>query len=107
MRRTVIACYGLITIFYLLKQKPRKSTTLELHIFARGLTTLLDNKQGSMRPHPWTISRHLWEALSSFDFDGAWQDKPRFHITCMGLDDFLRTGKADDVDDFGRMMLVT
>lgn len=60
-----------------------------------------------MRSHPWTLSRHLWEAPSSFDFFDAWDSKSRFHVSCLEVDDCLKQARGDDVDAFGRAMLIT
>jgi hypothetical protein len=56
--------------------------------------------------HLWTLSRHLWEAPSSFDFFHIYREKPHYTISNVFFDDFLKEGKGDDVDDFGRILLV-
>ena len=53
------------------------------------------------------MSRQLWEAPSAFDFTTAWRESPRYSISNLFLDDFLKRGKGRDVDDFGRIFLVT
>ncbi|OTA97924.1 hypothetical protein M434DRAFT_26321 [Hypoxylon sp. CO27-5] len=55
--------------------------------------------------HRWTLSRHLWTATSSFDFFRAWKEKPMWIIPAFYFDEFLRTGKGDDVDDFALVFL--
>ncbi|KAK6008133.1 hypothetical protein QM012_000036 [Aureobasidium pullulans] len=87
LRRTIIACWSLITVVQMLKQET----------CAPGAW---------MGRQPWTLSKSAWEAVSSFDFDRAWDTHPPEGITCLELDGFLAKGKPDDVDEFGRCMLV-
>lgn len=51
------------------------------------------------------MSKHLWEAESSFDFYSRWRNKPHFIIKNFAFDRFLQTGKGEDVDSFGRIIL--
>jgi hypothetical protein len=54
--------------------------------------------------HCWTMSRPLWEALSSFDFFRRWKT---YHIIRnFEFENFLKTGRADDVDDFSKVLMV-
>lgn len=55
--------------------------------------------------HRWTLSRHLWEADSSFEFDRMWKGKPHFKITNYSFETFLMHGRSDDVDDFAEVLL--
>ncbi|KAI0890503.1 uncharacterized protein GGS22DRAFT_14452 [Annulohypoxylon maeteangense] len=56
--------------------------------------------------HRWTLSRHLWAAQNSFDFWRAWNEKPMWVINAFCFDEFLRTGKGDDIDDLALVFLV-
>ncbi|KAI0842847.1 hypothetical protein F5Y06DRAFT_256256 [Hypoxylon sp. FL0890] len=53
----------------------------------------------------WTLSRHLWTATNSFDFFRAWKEKPMWIISAFYFDEFLRTGRGEDVDDFALVFL--
>ena len=55
--------------------------------------------------HRWTLSRHLWEADSPFEFARAWREKPHFIIKNFSLEYFLENGTCDDVDEFAELML--
>ncbi|KAI8965285.1 hypothetical protein F5Y11DRAFT_362272 [Daldinia sp. FL1419] len=55
--------------------------------------------------HRWSLSRHLWIATNPLDFHRAWKEKPMWVISAFRFDDFLRSGKGDDVDDFALAFL--
>ena len=55
--------------------------------------------------HRWTLSRHLWEADSSFDFFRRWRDQAHYVINNYSLEKFLKYGNGDDVDDFAEILL--
>ncbi|KAI4869272.1 hypothetical protein F4820DRAFT_46693 [Hypoxylon rubiginosum] len=55
--------------------------------------------------HRWTLSSYLWNATDPLDFFKAWKEKPMWIISAFHLDEFLRTGTRDDVDDFGLVFL--
>jgi len=57
--------------------------------------------------HRWTLSRHLWEADSSFEFARRWREEPHFVIKNYAFQKFLEYGRADDVDDFSRILLTS
>ncbi|KAK8194226.1 hypothetical protein M8818_007414 [Zalaria obscura] len=50
--------------------------------------------------------RHLWEAPSSFDFYRAWREKPKWAISNLFFEEFLKDGKGEDMDEFSRFLLV-
>lgn len=50
------------------------------------------------------MSRPLWEAPSSFDFFQTW--KAPHVIENFELESFLKTGRADDVNDFAKVFVV-
>lgn len=56
--------------------------------------------------HIWTHSGHLWEAPSSFDFYRAWREKPKWAISNLFFEEFLKDGKGEDMDEFSRFLLV-
>lgn len=53
-----------------------------------------------------TASRHLWEAQSSLDFFRAWREKPQYHIDNFDFTTFWMYARADDADEFTRLMLI-
>lgn len=55
--------------------------------------------------HRWTLSSHLWDAPSSFDFFRAWGAKPFWVISAFKFENFLKTGTGDDLDEFARNFL--
>ena len=54
---------------------------------------------------PYTASRHLWNASTSVEFYRAWREQPRWTIHNFDYKDFWMYARAEDVDDFTRMML--
>jgi hypothetical protein len=57
--------------------------------------------------HSWYVSAHLWNAQTRYDFAVAYGDKTRFLVTDADFTALLRDAEPDDVDIFGKMMLVT
>jgi hypothetical protein len=55
--------------------------------------------------HRWTLSRWLWEASSSSEFQQAWKEKPQFFITNYSFEHFLKCGRGEDVDEFAEILL--
>ncbi|TQN71594.1 Transcription factor gsfR2 [Colletotrichum shisoi] len=54
----------------------------------------------------WTLSAHLWKASTVVDFAVAWRERRHFVVTKEGFGDVLRDAAADDVETFGRMLIV-
>jgi len=55
--------------------------------------------------HRWTLSRWLWEASSSSEFQRRWKEEPQFVITNYSFEKFLSCGKGGDVDEFAEILL--
>ncbi|KAI0385795.1 hypothetical protein F5Y04DRAFT_244671 [Hypomontagnella monticulosa] len=88
VRRTYIMCSVLKTYWDLLK----------------GRT--IAREVGNWRYiHRWSLSKHLWTATDPLEFFQAWKEKPMWIIPGFYLDDFLRTGTADDADEFALVFL--
>lgn len=51
-------------------------------------------------------SGQLWQANSAFDFAKAWNEKDRLLVDNMNFDHLLAVAQPDDIDVFGRMLLV-
>ncbi|GJC78648.1 transcription factor gsfR2 [Colletotrichum liriopes] len=54
----------------------------------------------------WTLSANLWNAPDVVEFAVAWREKRHFVVTKGGFNDVLRDAAAEDVDVFGRMLIV-
>ncbi|KAJ5093274.1 hypothetical protein N7456_009135 [Penicillium angulare] len=57
--------------------------------------------------HSWYLSAHLWSAQSAFDFAVAWAEKPHFVVHNLDFSWALTSAQPVDLDQFGRMLLVT
>jgi len=55
----------------------------------------------------WTMSSHLWSAQNPVDFAIAWREKRQFTIMGGSFAHVLRDAEPEDVDKFGRMMMVS
>ncbi|KAF4773935.1 hypothetical protein HER10_EVM0006794 [Colletotrichum scovillei] len=55
----------------------------------------------------WTMSAHLWKAPTVVDFAVAWKEKQHLVITKQGFEEALRDASADDIDAFGKILLVS
>lgn len=56
--------------------------------------------------HTWYMSAHLWNAQSAFDFAVAWAERPHFVVHNLDFSSVLLDARPDDIDLFGRMLLV-
>ncbi|TDZ19879.1 Transcription factor gsfR2 [Colletotrichum orbiculare MAFF 240422] len=89
-RRTLFfACFLLVAHQILIGQQPERGCT-ERYLFC----------------HSWTLSAHLWKAPTVVDFAVAWREKRHFVVTKNSLAEAWRDAAADDVDAFGRIMMV-
>ncbi|KAJ9656720.1 hypothetical protein H2201_008452 [Coniosporium apollinis] len=88
MRRTIVMAYSVITLYETMKDS---GCTDDL-----GPWTYI---------HRWTLSRHLWEANSSFMFDRMWKEKPHYIINNYSFEKFLDHGRGEDVDEFAEILL--
>ncbi|KAK0628506.1 hypothetical protein B0T17DRAFT_614411 [Bombardia bombarda] len=92
VRRTIIMAYSMLSMYDMLKGSVNDGYN--------------DNDEGPWSyVHRWTLSRHLWEAESSSAFYRMWEEKPRYIISNYSLDEFLKHGKGDDVDEFAKILL--
>lgn len=53
-----------------------------------------------------TISAALWNAKSSFEFAKVWNEKNHFLVKDLDFEEVLQDANADDLDVFGRMIMV-
>ncbi|CAG7944400.1 unnamed protein product [Penicillium olsonii] len=89
-RRTVMMVFYFVKIQHFLHGKP--------------LSTC-DGKLGL--EHAWYQSAHLWNAQSAFDFAVAWTENQHFIVHNADFSAVLQHATPDDVDLFGKMLLVT
>ncbi|KAK2039880.1 hypothetical protein LZ31DRAFT_530877 [Colletotrichum somersetense] len=54
----------------------------------------------------WTLSAHLWKAPDVVAFAVAWGEKRHFVVTRESFSNVLEDAGADDVDAFGRILIV-
>ena len=57
--------------------------------------------------HSWYLSAQLWNAQSAFDFAVAWSEKDHFVVRDLDFTAVLENAQPDEVDLFGRMLMVT
>jgi len=86
--------------------KRGNSPELTLHLpWHYKLTITADDQSAWACTHRWTLSRHLWEADSSFEFARMWKEKPHFIIANYSFEHFIQCGRGEDVDDFAEILL--
>lgn len=56
---------------------------------------------------PFTAQGLLWNAQSNFHWEKAWREKKHFNVKQMQFDELLDSGKAEDVEELGIMMVAT
>ncbi|KAJ5776100.1 uncharacterized protein N7511_001111 [Penicillium nucicola] len=79
---------------------------VSIHNFVQGRPApVCDGKLGL--DLAWYQSAHLWNAQSAFDFAVAWTENLHFIVYNADFSGLLQDAKPDDVDLFGRMLLVT
>lgn len=88
IRRTVMSLFQLLAICHLL--------------LGRRDTCAPDLAQG----YAVTLSAHLWRAENAFDFAVAWNTRKHFVVRDLDFTEVLRDAQPDDVDEFGKTMLV-
>ncbi|KAJ6032723.1 hypothetical protein N7540_003455 [Penicillium herquei] len=89
-RRTVLLAFYFMQIYKILQG---------------NVPTYCDGKLGLQ--HSWYLSAHLWNAQSAFDFAVAWAEKPHFVVHNLDFSWALTTAQPEDLDSFGKMLLVT
>ncbi|KAJ9622247.1 hypothetical protein H2204_011595 [Knufia peltigerae] len=97
VRRTIIMAHSFLQLYEMMKGLGSgSSNSSEAEDDDRGVWDYT---------HRWTLSRHLWEAKSSFEFERAWKEKPHFIITNYAFNHFLQNGRGDDVDELAEILL--
>lgn len=106
VRRTIVMAYSVIVLYSMMKTPDDENG--EPHRFAYLIHRL---KRGTDDPgpwaftHRWTLSRPLWEASSSFEFNHLWRETPQFVISNYSFDTFLKHGRGEDVDEFAEILM--
>ncbi|KAK5316239.1 hypothetical protein LTR70_006407 [Exophiala xenobiotica] len=104
VRRTILIAYSFITLYEAMKD-PEKDGLIPLPYVLPQANRLADDQGPWAYAHRWTLSRHLWEADSSFEFASTWKEKPHFVITNYSFEHFLECGRGEDVDEFAQLLL--
>jgi hypothetical protein len=79
------------------------------------ITTLCSLLRGQLTPcshdvaigNRLTISAHLWNAKTAFDFALAWNSRKHFTVIELDFTEVLRDAMPDDIDIFGKMMMIS
>ncbi|KAJ6096629.1 hypothetical protein N7486_007375 [Penicillium sp. IBT 16267x] len=96
---------------WILEESARRTVLLafffmQIYKVLRGTPNLVcDGKLGIQ--HSWYLSSHLWSARDAFDFAVAWAEKPHYIVGNMDFSWVLTSAQPDDLDIFGKMLLVT
>jgi hypothetical protein len=88
IRRTILSLYHFLTLCHLL----RGDTTSCSPDFTRGNRV--------------TLSAHLWNATSAFEYAVAWNTQKHFLIEDLNFDEVMSTARPEDVDIFGKMIMI-
>ncbi|KAF2094196.1 hypothetical protein NA57DRAFT_47048 [Rhizodiscina lignyota] len=86
--RTLIACFYFLSIYHVLKENFAYCDA------QKALSSL------------WAASAHLWNARSVMEFTTAWKEKKHFPIRDLDLTELIADARADDIDSFGKILLV-
>lgn len=94
---------------YIFRESCRRTLLISFHSIAT--CNLLRGRLGSCAHHlaignRVTFSGALWAAQSAFDFATAWNEKEHYLVCDLDLGEVLRNANANDIDIFGRMMMV-
>ncbi|KAF2828654.1 hypothetical protein CC86DRAFT_288181 [Ophiobolus disseminans] len=87
-RRTILSLYLFITLCYLLRGETAPCST---HL-AFG--------------NRFTLSAHLWNAKSAFEYAIAWNDEKHFLIEGLDFTEVMTSASPEDVDAFGKMIMI-
>jgi hypothetical protein len=105
VRRTIVMAYSVITLYETMKDSGCTGYSPSLLMFWFWADRKADDLGPWAYVHRWTLSRHLWEANSSFMFDRMWKEKPHYIINNYSFDKFLDYGRGEDVDEFAEILL--
>jgi hypothetical protein len=97
--------YSVITLYETMKDSECTGYSLLFLCSGSELTEKSDDPGPWAYVHRWTLSRHLWEANSSFMFDRMWKEKPHYIINNYSFEKFLDYGRGEDVDEFAEILL--
>ncbi|KAF2024470.1 hypothetical protein EK21DRAFT_117728 [Setomelanomma holmii] len=88
LRRTVLSTFHFVTMCYLLRGQ---------------LESCRDHLVIGNRV---TLSAHLWNARSAFDFALAWNNKRHFVVKELNFTEVLKEAQPEDIDIFSKMMMI-
>jgi hypothetical protein len=84
-------------------------------VMCMSMTCMIAMLQGTEMPFTpcdgippyFTASKHLWEASTSGAFYRAWSERRQFAINRFSFSELWQFGRADDLDDFTRLLLTS
>ncbi|KAF2235545.1 hypothetical protein EV356DRAFT_483337 [Viridothelium virens] len=88
VRRTFLTCYFFISMCHVMRE--------QFH-YCSSRTAFSSI---------WTASAHLWSARNLLEFTTVWNERNHYVVHGLDLTEIIGNAHADDVDEFGRMLLV-
>lgn len=105
-RRTVMMSLSLLCLLSLLKAEMRTS-----FLPSNFLTATPNNYKADSDLWEenlcFTASSHLWEAKTSVEFYRAWREQPQWCIQDSSFKEFWQYARAEDMDEFTKLMLTS
>lgn len=77
------------------------------YLFCLALKTIPGSVREWSKIHPWTLSKQLWQAPSSYEFFREWNKKKHYMMSNVFFEDFIKEGSGDQVDEFAFVLLTT
>lgn len=99
--------YSVIVLYSMMKAPDDENGEISqvLHLQDFKDSTNADDPGAWAYTHRWTLSRSLWEASSSYEFQRLWKETPQFIVSNYSFEAFLKHGRAEDVDDFAEILM--
>ncbi|KAF2712828.1 hypothetical protein K504DRAFT_499902 [Pleomassaria siparia CBS 279.74] len=93
---------------FIFREAARRSLVVVYHLLA--MCNLLRGHLQTCNAHlalgnKITLSAHLWNATSAFDFAVAWNEKKHHLVQSLDFTDVLQIATPDEIDVFGRMIM--
>lgn len=77
--------------------------TQAYRVLAGQKSVACDGKLGLC--HSWTLSAHLWNAMTPLAFADAWQHKKHFILRYSDFAEVWNGARAEDIDNYGRIFI--
>lgn len=107
VRRTIVMAHSVMKVYEMMKgsdTKGRFIVAYPMDYYIQADRCVGDPGVWAYN-HRWTLSRHLWEADSTYEFERMWKEKPQFIISNFSFARFLEHGRGEDVDEFAEILL--